>query len=793
MLPIRLVVVVGLLGVLGGCSEGPEDAHEYYFRAVDLFERQQTDLAEVELRRALHLKPDYLNALKLQVRVDETQRDLAGVVRSLDAIIDLEPENTSAHRRKAEILLLGKDVEEAQTHIYTALSLNSDNAEVQNLLIASMMQSGNVDEAASRATDLLDSGAGNASSYAMGVASLIQLEQLARARVYLNQGVERYPDDPILLLLRSRLAQALGQLSEAPVIYEKVLELHPNEISIWWEFARFYVRTQEEAEAVQVMQRAVDANPGSESAQYLLAQIMANTGQSDLFAQLEGLLADRPSDNVRLLLATLYRDADQFADAESHYRTLLSQSSTDSARMTARVQLAQIALNNGDRDRALDLLEDVLSQDSKHPGGQLTLAMMELRDRKAESAILRLNELLRNDPSQDDGYALLGRAYAAGGNTQRAMEAFKSSLSINPLNSVAGRNLALLQRLNDEPEKVIETLRPFMEADVADLPIQRELLRAYLAAEQWQQARAMVRSERSLVGNSVSSAVVDAIVLQQSGQPLAAVALLEPLLEAHPDIRDIAVSLNAAYRAAQLLLPAVRTFGEYASKYPEHSWFEELYIKLLVDSGEYEQAERLLVGILEQQRAQVDHYGWLALLCLRQSDSAGAVRWLERGVQQYPDSAGLLEDLAVLQESTGRIAASLANYERVLELEPDRALAANNLAMRYALDAETLPRARALAQILDPSDDPYYADTLGWVCLKTGELECALTNLELAAQALPESAETAYHLAMAYRANNQQARSAEMFRRSQDLLRNGSTPFPGSETIDELLAEHLSS
>jgi len=113
----------------------------------------------------------------------------------------------------------------------------------------------------------------------------------------------------------------------------------------------------------------------------------------------------------------------------------------------------------------------------------------------------------------------------------------------------------------------------------------------------------------------------------------------------------------------------------------------------------------------------------------------------------YPDTAEIKYDLAMLLERKG----TLMDFERlmreVIELAPDHAHAYNALGYTLADRNVRLQEAQTLilrAHELLP-DNPYILDSLGWVYFRMGRNDLALTYLQKAYDARPE-AEIAAHL-----------------------------------------------
>jgi len=114
--------------------------------------------------------------------------------------------------------------------------------------------------------------------------------------------------------------------------------------------------------------------------------------------------------------------------------------------------------------------------------------------------------------------------------------------------------------------------------------------------------------------------------------------------------------------------------------------------------------------------------------------------------------------LGTLLDQSGDTAGAKAAYEKALALQPKFAAAANNLAWLIANSPEPdLGEALRLSMMAKEAfpEDPYMADTLGWIHYKRGSHKLALTQFAMATEKVPEMPVLRYHLAMALVADGQ--------------------------------------
>ena len=147
----------------------------------------------------------------------------------------------------------------------------------------------------------------------------------------------------------------------------------------------------------------------------------------------------------------------------------------------------------------------------------------------------------------------------------------------------------------------------------------------------------------------------------------------------------------------------------------------------------------------------------------RKGDLAAATQSLKRASQLLPDRAVVMGTLALVLDASGFKAEAVDAYGATLALDPDNAIAMNNLAFLLAEQGKNLDQAWGLAQhaIELTDDDPEVLDTAGWVQWKRREVDSAIELFSKALSKDAENAEYRKHLLMAI-AERQDAAAGEL-------------------------------
>ena len=121
-----------------------------------------------------------------------------------------------------------------------------------------------------------------------------------------------------------------------------------------------------------------------------------------------------------------------------------------------------------------------------------------------------------------------------------------------------------------------------------------------------------------------------------------------------------------------------------------------------------------------------------------------------------------------LQKNT---AEAQKRYERILDIDPRAAVAANNLAWIYAEQGANLDVALQLAQTAKSvaPNSPEINDTLGWIYVKKDLATLAVDPLRKSVDADPKNASYLYHLGLAYERTGDRRKATDALERAEKL------------------------
>ena len=617
------------------------------------------------------------------------------------------------------------------------------------------------------------------------------------------------PDSWTAVLLRGRVAAARRDFPTALENLQKLLSADPDNAQIRTMVAGVFLEQHSPEQATANLQRVLATHPEFEPARRLLAQAYISQGRAQEAARLlEEPGAAQPSPELKLLEA---RAALAAGDAARAMGILAQLESATGLPEQTRLDVAATYLQAGKPERALRLLGGAAGPPSARRD-QIRLVVLAARDpaegsralehygranleRRAELqfAALALAALGRFEPASallrdyarahPRDVAVLGslaQTQVRAGRLDDAEATLRSALTIEPTLEarVALAQLASLRGREDEASRWLEQVRA---ADPKAALPRTLLARAYLAQHQPDAARPVVAEllaidpihvePRLLAADLALARNDDAGALQSVNEavhlaPDSAAAWLAKG-RVHERLKQVEVARSALRHAIALAPLAPAPLGalarlELSAGDPsaalavarhaaERSESRALGLalegELLQQQGHAVQAVRVFEHLqsLQPSRAAAVSLYRARLQAGLASPEATLVDWLKK----HPGDAVAPSVLAEYWENKGQRSRALAQYETALKAQPNSPVLLNNLAWLYAAagDARALPTARRAYELapLNPS----VADTLGWVLVRSKQLDEGVTRLREAAARAPDSADIQYHLASA--------------------------------------------
>jgi Flp pilus assembly protein TadD len=238
-----------------------------------------------------------------------------------------------------------------------------------------------------------------------------------------------------------------------------------------------------------------------------------------------------------------------------------------------------------------------------------------------------------------------------------------------------------------------------------------------------------------------------------------ATVAFERILTLKPDFTPALVALSGILIEDKKVEQAIALVRKHLQDSPKNLDYHLLLAGILERYGSApDEALKLLRQAQELAPDSARVYSMTSALLVRMGKKEEAIKEYRMLVEKNPADVKGYMALGTLLDQSGDIAGAKAAYEKALELQPKFAAAANNLAWLIANSPEPdLGEALRLSLMAKEAfpEDPYIADTLGWIHYKRGSHKLALTQFAMATEKVPDMATLRYHLALALVADGQ--------------------------------------
>ena len=520
----------------------------------------------------------------------------------------------------------------------------------------------------------------------------------------------------------------------------------------------------------------------------------ANDGQTQMD------VAEPPVNSYYLFsqahIKTLYRD---FEGAIADLHDALS---LDPESLYLKKELATLLVMNKEEAKALDILEDVLTDhpddvealilsgrihqgmkqiepamanyekalllDPSNENLYLQLGRMHIEQQQWDKAQNVYEKLIDHFPGSYAGYFFLGRISMVNGNHQTAKSYFEKTLVLEPDLVESRFELGLLYEAEGNYKKAATAYKEILKRNPSNVQA-----RMALGLNYYSQGKTKTSNQ----------------VFQELGRmSVSDTMIVRTLVKEYIDVRnfedaDIIVTgmLAGAPDSSDLLYISGITSDGLGKKsdaimrlkmvQPQSRFFENATIHTALLYQEMErrrEAVDFLLTAIEKAPENAEFRYYLGSLYEQMKEYENAEKELKTGIRLDPDHSRLHFRLGVLYDKQGNKEESIAEMKTVLELDPENANALNYLGYTYADMGVHLDEAEQLirkAMILRP-DDGYITDSLAWVYYKREQYEKALPLLELAVSLEPDDPVIEEHLGDVYRKLGMKKRAIQSYRKA---------------------------
>lgn len=751
------VVSLGLAFSVG-CHRDPNVRKQRYLESGKRYEADgKYKEASIQFQNAIRVDREFAPAWLELGKTDLKMGSLIPGIQALNTAVDKDPpHSTEARVLLGNIYLAAHRATQAEDEAKHILAINPNDADGYALLAGVADANGNSADALKQIQHALALDPNRANFHSLlALLEARNPDQEPNAEQEFAKAISLDPKNPTPHQFLAGLLEKKGDYQGAEQQLEAAVNVAPKDIRARAALASLYVRGQNNAKAEQTLIQAVDDMPEDQDASALLAEYYAKTGQMDrAAAEFQSLNSKYPkSFAIKLTLARIFFDKKDYADST-----------------TLANQLTKI--------------------DAGNPDVQTLNATLLLNTGKTDDALALLKKSVKDYPNNLAPQLLLGKVAASKGDLATAESAYRAADKINPGNIEALNGLA----------EVASQQRPPDFPDVGMLSqTAAELIQThpeYPGGYLWRGIAEASRQEFTAAENDLQKVIKDSpdnsLAYLELGQVRFAQghipegqALLETALQKNPNSAR-ALQLLAAYDLkAKQPAKALARVQQQIAKSPNNASFYVQLAALQLMTKDPKGALDSSRKAMQLNPADPDAAKMFVQTEIELGDTDSAASVWGNWVASHPSDPNAIAIMGTLEAAKGDDDKAEDDYKKALQLDPNNAIAANNLAYMMVERGDNVDVALTLAQTarrVSP-DSPQTADTLAWVFYHKEDYFAARDLLQEALKTFPNDPEMNLHLGMTLAKLNQKDAAKAQLKKTISIAGNTKA---GKDAADEL-------
>lgn len=799
---------------LSGCGDDKATALEHLQRASEHLTRDDTRAATIELKSALQLDPDNVDARLSLGRIHLAQGDGPSARKELERARELGARDEALDRdvTRSRILVgayqealdgiprdgadsapwkllegnalagLGK-IDAAREAFERAIALDPDATEARRGLARLDLARGDGSAAQDQVREALARNDTDVQTWLLKGELELSLEDPAAAEASFAKVLEFAPDLPAgrIGLARALLAQ---QKSDAAGEQLRALERLNIDDPLLNYLQAVEARQKNDLKTAQdALREVLRKAPGHAPSQLLMGQIhllrreldQAKSMLSSYVAQAPGnttgrkLLAavlielDEPEEVIKLLapleqatpddaqVLSLLGTAYMKLNDVARGREYLDRASRSAPDAPAiRTQLAVSHLASGDTALAASELEAVIERSPEFSRADFLLVLTRLREGNTDAALAAATRLLEKHPERAEAHNLLGAVHETRKEPERARSAYEKSLELSPDSSAAALNLARLDLMASDTESAEKRFREVLEKRPSEATALMGLAKLASDAGDSERALSLLEQARRENASAVRPRLVLANYYLRRGQADDALTIMLEAQRHAPDTPAVALLLGRSQLAAGKASDARATLERLAAAAPDAPLAHLNLAMAQQAANDPDAARSSLQRTLELQPD--NHFARAALgqIEVRSGRYDDALSIADRLAKDLPDAPAGDVLRGDVHQAQGDLPAAVAAYRAGFERQPSSPLLLKLVLAEQRAGMNDQARARALAWLEQHPEDSSVRSILAAASHQGGKEDDALAQYERVLETAPRNVIALNNLAWLY-------------------------------------------
>lgn len=719
-------------------SSDPIGSRDQFFESGKAYlEDEQLEEAIIQFRNALRIDERYIPARLALADAFTKAGNHQGAFDVLREGNALNPENQEIKLHLANYYLLAgaQDPQwfrEAQRLALELLEEDPDNLRARIVLGNSYAGLRDLPGSIAEMQQVLEQDPENLAAQLSLGASQLGANERSQAEATFLDAVEKHPDSAQAHRSLASFYGMVSQYGPAETHFRRAFELDPADNVNVLALVRFYMATDRPAEAAGVFEEAIEKNPENLSNRLNLANFYISRDQKERgMSLLHDLYEESREERPGLRLAEIYLREDRIQEAEA-------------------------------------IVGEILKQNRRSGGARYLNGRLLLLEGKREEALAELEMAIEFEPRLVPPYLYKAQILTQRGRFSEAEEPLREALRINSNHLEARAALARVLALRREAQDALVQAEAVLRRAPDNVEALSARAEAYMVQRRIEESRNQFLSlhERQPENPYFIHRLGTLSALQQDRE--GALRYFRMALDLEPNLVEAVNDLVVVHLQAGDHDAALAEVDRVSESFRRQDLLHVLRGRLFIGKRDYDGAERELRSALRINPDNYQPYLLLGQINLAKGDVEQAIREVDELIAKDDRFAPAYLMKAFYQAASDDKDGAVENYRKVLDINPDVATAANNLAWIYCEREENLLEARTLAERarrLHP-ENAEFADTLGWVYYKMGNYRLAVDQLLFAVNEGRPTAAHYYRLGMAYYKQGEHGKAVDSIRQA---------------------------
>jgi len=766
--------------------------------------------------------PGYPRARLGEAKLVAAEGRLDDALKQTEEVIAAEPKLADARAFRADVLFAKGDRDGARKGLEEAIAADQRYLPARLTLINLLTDQREFDAAAK----LLES----SRKVAPGDLRLAYLEavlafrrgEMSKARDQVQQVLKHVPEYVPALVLSGAIDVQERQFVAAEASLRKAVARAPSHLGARQLLVQTYLQSGQPALANEALQPLVERGLPDDSRSLLLAgeTYLANgdVARATQFFQAAAKASEAGTRQVAAL-TRLGQIALASGKTEEGFKELEAASELDSGGYQADLAIISGHLQRGETDKALKALAALEKKQPNNPLTFQTYGLAYLVKKDAAAARRSFERALSLQPNYLPAAANLARLDVNDKRPEDARKRYEAMIARDPKNEQLYIALAELQvNTGSKPDDVAATLQRAVTANPQSSIARTALIDFYLRAGDPKSAVTAAQNAAAALPNDASVLTATGRAQEAAGQINQAIetfnklAALQPrnaeplsrLAGLYARQKDTDKAVETLRRLQKLISPRERDASPLlvqvllAGNRPDEALKEarglqqresgaSLGFALEGDvhfaQGRFADAERLYREALKRDPNSEPLAVKLHTTLAAGGKSAEADAWARKWIADHPKDVGMRMYLAGRELGAKNLKAAAAHYRTVIDLQPNNAVALNDLAWIGGELGDPKAIAYAERAVNLAPNNPAFLDTYGMLLVNKGQADKGLPFLERARKLAPMHSE----LRLNYAKGLIKLGRKDEARKELEALQAAKDPFRGKEEVAGLL------